>query len=67
MMSPFVGLSFAGSGEIVSSVRSGNDPFVVGRLELVPKPLTPDPSPPKRGEGRRYPDRLLVFAIVVAI
>ena len=29
-------------------------------LEPIPKPLTPGPSPRKRGEGRRFWDRQLV-------
>jgi hypothetical protein len=36
-------------------------PFVVTlEFEPIPKPLTPDPSPRKRGEGRVFSDRHLV-------
>jgi len=32
-------------------------------LEPIPKPLTPGPSPRKRGEGRAFWDRHLVGAV----
>jgi len=45
-------------------VRGRENPAGTPGLELLTKPLTPGPSPRKRGEGRTFRDRLSAFCIL---